>query len=188
MKGTYIMPYKKSTTKAVAKPRKVTKKTTTKKVTTKKTTTKKPTTKKSTVKKTTTKKSTAKKTTTRKTSTKRTTTKRVTTRRAKSTTKSTKSILSNIDFDVTAYLDIDEHKEEILKQIKENNLENYKYIIPNEKMKKGEVNYPGINKSVVVINNKEYKVNNSEQYVNEFGVAMNPDDCAEIKYSIMEII
>lgn len=181
------MSYKKSTTKVVAKPRKITKKTTTtKKVTTKKITTKKPT-KKSTVKKTTTKKSTAKKITTRKTLTKRTTTKRVTTRKTKSTTKSTKSILSNIDFDVTAYLDIGEHKEEILKQIKENNVENYKYIIPNEKMKKGEVNYPGINKSVVVINNKEYRVNNSEQYVNEFGVTMNPDDCAEFKYSIIEI-
>ena len=161
------MPYKKNTTKVVAKPRKITKKTTTKKVTTKKTTTKKPTIKKST--------------------TKKTTTKRVTTKRTKSSTKSTKSILSNIDFDVTAYLDIDEHKEEILKQIKENNLENYKYIIPNEKMKIGEVNYPGINKSVVVINNKEYKVNNSEQYVNEFGIAMNPNDCAEFKYSIIEI-
>lgn len=162
------MPYKKSTTKVVAKPRKITKKTTTKKVTTKKTTTKKPTIKKSTTKKTTTKK--------------------VTTKRSKSSTKSTKSILSNINFDVTAYLDIDEHKEEILKQIKENNLENYKYIIPNEKMKKGEVNYSGINKSVVVINNKKYKVNNSEQYVNEFGVAMNPSDCAEFKYSIIEIM
>ena len=161
------MPYKKSTFKAAVKPRKITKKTTTKKVTTKKTTTKKPTIKKSIAKKTTTK--------------------RVTTRRTKSTTKSTKSILSNIDFDVTAYLDIDEHKEEILKQIKENNLENYKYIIPNEKIKKGEINYPRCSKSKIVIENKEYIVNNSEQYVNEFGIAMNPSDCAEFKYSIIEI-
>lgn len=144
--------------------------------------------KKTIVKKPTTKKTTKTTRTTKKTTTKKSTTKRTTTK--SKYTKSYKpisSVLSNIDSDLTAYLDIDEHKEDILKQIKENNLENYKYIIPNEKMKKGEVNYPRINKLVVVINNKEYKVNNLEQYVNEFGVAMNPDDCTEFKYSIIEI-
>lgn len=86
-----------------------------------------------------------------------------------------------------AYHDIDANKEAILGQIKYWHVENFKYIIPSNNVKKGEVNYPGFDKPKIFINGKEYKINNSEQFVNEFGIAMNPDDCNEFKYSICEV-
>ena len=86
-----------------------------------------------------------------------------------------------------AYHDIDANKDQILGQIAYWHVENFKYIIPNSNVKSGEVNYPGFNKPKIFINGKEYKINNTEQYVNEFGIAMNPDDCNEFKYSIAEV-
>lgn len=89
--------------------------------------------------------------------------------------------------DTFAYHDIDANKEVILGQIKYWHVENFKYIIPSNNIKKGEVNYPGFDKPKIFINGKEYKINNSEQFVNEFGIAMNPEDCNEFKYSICEV-
>ena len=89
--------------------------------------------------------------------------------------------------DTYAYHDIDANKQYILNSIKYWHVENYKYIIPNSNVKSGEVNYPGFDKPKIFINGKEYKINNSEQFVNEFGIAMNPDDCNEFKYSICEV-
>lgn len=89
--------------------------------------------------------------------------------------------------DTFAYHDIDANKEQILSQVKYWHLENYRYIIPNNNIKPGEVNYPGFDKTKIFINGKEFKVNNSEQFVNEFGIAMNPQDCNEFKYSIAEV-
>lgn len=86
-----------------------------------------------------------------------------------------------------AFHDIDDHKDEILGQVHYWHLENYKYIIPNNNLKQGEVNYPGFDKDKIFVNGKEYKINNKEQYVNEFGIAMNPIDCNEFKYSIVEV-
>ena len=89
--------------------------------------------------------------------------------------------------DTYAYHDIDEHQEQIKGQIAYWHLENYRYIIPNPKVNPGEVNIINYDKPKIFINGKEFIVNNSEQYVNEFGIAMNPDDCQEFKYSIAEV-
>lgn len=86
-----------------------------------------------------------------------------------------------------AYHDIDANKDQILSQVKYWHVENFRYIIPNANVKHGEVNIINYNKPKIFINGKEFIVNNSEQYVNEFGIAMNPDDCQEFKYSIAEV-
>ena len=86
-----------------------------------------------------------------------------------------------------AYHDIDEHKNQILSQIKYWHVENMKYVIPNINIKPGEVNFPFCDKIKIIIANREFVVNNTENYVNEFGIAMNPIDCQEFKYDIMEV-
>ena len=83
--------------------------------------------------------------------------------------------------------DIDANKEAILGQVKYWHLENYRYIIPNNNVKPGEINIMNYNKPKIFINGKEFKVNNSEQFVNEFGIAMNPIDCQEFKYSSVSV-
>lgn len=89
-----------------------------------------------------------------------------------------------------AYHDIDEHKYEILGQIAYWYVEDYRYVIPNNNVKPGEVNIvmPDVyNGNTIKIYDTEYIVNNTEQFVNEFGVAMNPNDCNNFKYDTVKV-
>lgn len=86
-----------------------------------------------------------------------------------------------------AYHDIDMHKDEIIGQMKYWHVENMKYVIPNNNVKHGEINIPNYKNKKIFILDKEFTVNNTENYVNEFGIAMNPDDCNDFKYSIVEV-
>ena len=89
-----------------------------------------------------------------------------------------------------AYHDIDANKEQILGQIAYWHVEDYRYVIPNNNVKPGEINIvmPDVyNGNAIKIYNTEYIVNNTEQFVNEFGVAMNPNDCNKFKYDIVKV-
>ena len=89
-----------------------------------------------------------------------------------------------------AFHDIDEHKYEILGQIAYWHVEDYRYVIPNNNIKPGEINIvmPDVcNGNTIKIYNTEYIVNNMEQFVNEFGVAMNPNDCNNFKYNTVKV-
>ena len=89
-----------------------------------------------------------------------------------------------------AFHDIDEHKYEILGQIAYWHVEDYRYVIPNNNVKPGEVNIimPDVcNGNTIKIYDTEYIVNNAEQFVNEFGVAMNPNDCNNFKYDTVKV-
>ena len=92
--------------------------------------------------------------------------------------------------DTYAYHDIDEHKYEILGQIAYWHVEDYRYVIPNNNVKPGEINIvmPDVyNGNTIKIHDTEYIVNNTEQFVNEFGVAMNPNDCNNFKYDTVKV-
>lgn len=92
--------------------------------------------------------------------------------------------------DTYAYHDIDEHKYEILGQIAYWHVEDYRYVIPNNNVKPGEINIvmPDVcNGNTIKIYDTEYIVNNTEQFVNEFGVAMNPNDCNNFKYDTVKV-
>lgn len=86
-----------------------------------------------------------------------------------------------------AHHDIDMHKDEIIGQMKYWHVENMKYVIPNNNVKRGEINILNYKNKKIFILDKEFTVNNTENYVNEFGIAMNPDDCNDFKYSIVEV-
>ena len=87
-----------------------------------------------------------------------------------------------------AYHDIDEHKNQILSQIKYWHMENYRYVILNDNLKDSEVNLPGYKDgSKIFVNDTGFIVNNKESTVNEFGIAMNNKMCKNIKYDIVEV-
>ena len=82
-----------------------------------------------------------------------------------------------------AYHDIDMHHDEIAWEIEKNGLSNLRYVMTRYELKHHEINAPGFkHKSKVKIisvfgdDEKEIEltVNNSEDYVNEFAVAISP--------------
>ena len=96
-----------------------------------------------------------------------------------------------------AYHDIDMHKDEILQNREKAGISNMKYVIPSKEIGKNEISVTGFkNGSKVNIkdingNNLTLVVNNKENIVNEFGVAINPlsykDNEHNFNYDIVEV-
>ena len=82
---------------------------------------------------------------------------------------------------------IDTPEEEIRSNIRHNNLRDYKYVIPNNNVKRGTVNAPGYpdgrrlmiftNNNVTYFGGLTIEIDNKENYVNDFAIALNPQDC-----------
>ena len=85
-----------------------------------------------------------------------------------------------------AYHDIFEHKDEIIHEQRVNDLRMFKYVISNESIKIGRVNAPGYPDGSRIsiykvpgcgsIDGVSMIVDNSENVVNEFAIAMHPQD------------
>lgn len=91
-----------------------------------------------------------------------------------------------------AFHDIDMHKDEIDYNIRHNQLGNYKFVMSNPSVKIGRVNAPGYpdGKRLRIykvpgcgpIDGVTMIIDNSENFVNEYGICLNPEDVKTCGY------
>lgn len=92
------------------------------------------------------------------------------------------------------YHDIEMHIDEIERNIIYAGLQNYKFIMSCKDIKKGFVNAPGYEDGedlkIFITNGDnpikilELTIDNSEELVSEFGIAVNPEDIKESGYDL----